>query len=135
MAIMKFSDWVLARESSAFTRLRHAAALGLMPPIPDASINSRSTATPFEQESLKGKGKKKRKRKKKVDSGPMNRTIDAFVKAAEDLKKDMESLEKSKKLKDTTSTKKLNKKEDKKDEEESGEDKEKKDEDQAGESK
>lgn len=65
---IKFSDWVLARESSSFTRLRNAAALGLMPPIPDASINSRSTATPFEQKSLKGKGKKKSKnrRKKKV---------------------------------------------------------------------
>ena len=64
MSLIKFSDWVLARESSAFTRLRHAAALGLMPPIPDASINSRSTATPFEQKALKGKGSKKRRRKK-----------------------------------------------------------------------
>lgn len=65
---MKFSDWVLARESSAFTRLRQAAAFGLMPPLPDAAINSRSTASPFEQKSLKGKGKKKRKkgRKKKA---------------------------------------------------------------------
>lgn len=65
MRFIKFSDWVLARESSAFTRLRHAAALGLMPPIPDASINSRSTATPFEQKALKGKGSKKRRKKKK----------------------------------------------------------------------
>jgi hypothetical protein len=64
MSFIRFSDWVLARESSAFTRLRHAAALGLMPPIPDASINSRSTATPFEQKALKGKGSKKRRRKK-----------------------------------------------------------------------
>lgn len=65
MGLVKFSDWVLARESSAFTRLRHAAALGLMPPIPDASINSRSTATPFEQKALKGKGSKRRKKKSK----------------------------------------------------------------------
>lgn len=65
MAIIKFSDWVLARESSAFTRLRHAAALGLMPPIPDASINSRSTASPFEQKALKGKGSKRKRRKRK----------------------------------------------------------------------
>lgn len=65
MSFIKFSDWVLARESSAFTRLRHAAALGLMPPIPDASINSRSTASPFEQKALKGKGAKKKKRRKK----------------------------------------------------------------------
>lgn len=71
MALIKFSDWIVARESSSFTRLRTAAALGLMPPIPDASINSRSTATPFEAKSLKGKGlkktgtKKKRKKSKK----------------------------------------------------------------------
>lgn len=69
MSFIKFSDWVLARESSAFTRLRHAAALGLMPPIPDASINSRSTASPFEQKSLKGRGsKRKRKKRKKRDA-------------------------------------------------------------------
>jgi hypothetical protein len=62
---MKFSDWLVARESSSFTRLRNAAAQGLMPPIPDASINSRSTASPFEQESLRGRGSKKRKKRKK----------------------------------------------------------------------
>lgn len=65
MSFTKFSDWVLARESSAFTRLRQAAAFGLMPPIPDAAINSRSTASPFEQSALKGKGVKKRRSKKK----------------------------------------------------------------------
>jgi len=65
MEFMKFSDWIVARESSSFTRLRHAAALGLMPPIPDASINSRSTASPFEQKSLKGKGSKRKKKRKK----------------------------------------------------------------------
>lgn len=63
--MIKFSDWIVARESSAFTRLRNAAAFGLMPPIPDASINSRSTASAFEYKSLKGKGKKKRRKKKK----------------------------------------------------------------------
>ena len=65
MGFIKFSDWVLARESSSFTRLRNAAAQGLMPPIPDASINSRSTATPAQQEALKGKGVKKKKRRRK----------------------------------------------------------------------
>jgi len=65
MSIIKFTDWVMARESSSFTRLRTAAALGLMPPIPDASINSRSTASPFEQKALKGKGKKKKRKLKK----------------------------------------------------------------------
>jgi hypothetical protein len=63
MEFIKFSDWMVARESSSFTRLRDAAALGLMPPIPDAAINSRSTATPFQQKALKGKGKKKKKKK------------------------------------------------------------------------
>lgn len=61
---LTFSDWIIARESSSFTRLRNAAAHGLMPPIPDASINSRSTATPFEQKALKGKGLKKKKKRK-----------------------------------------------------------------------
>lgn len=65
MKLVKFCDWLIARESSPFTRLRRAAALGLMPPIPDAAINSRSTASPFEQKSLKGKGRKKRKHKHK----------------------------------------------------------------------
>lgn len=67
MGFIKFSDWIVARESSPFTRLRAAAAFGLMPPIPDASINSHSTATPFQQKALKGKGVKK-KRKKKRDA-------------------------------------------------------------------
>lgn len=67
MGFIKFSDWIVARESSPFTRLRAAAAVGLMPPIPDASINSHSTATPFQQKALKGKGVKK-KRKKKRDA-------------------------------------------------------------------
>lgn len=65
---MKFSDWLVARESSSFTRLRNAAAHGLMPPIPDAAINSRSTASPFEQKALKGRGSKKKKRKKRKKS-------------------------------------------------------------------
>lgn len=61
-----FKDWVLARESSAFTRLRQNAALGLAPPIPAAAINSRSTAAPWQVENLsKKKKKKKRKHKKK----------------------------------------------------------------------
>lgn len=67
--MIKFSDWLVARESSSFTRLRDAAAKGLMPPIPDASINSRSTATPAQQKALLGKSKKKKKsRKKKKNS-------------------------------------------------------------------
>jgi hypothetical protein len=67
MGFIRFFDWMVARESSSSTRLRAAAARGLMPPIPDAAINSRSTASPFEQKSLKGKGKKKKKLRKKKD--------------------------------------------------------------------
>ena len=67
MGFTRFYDWIVARESSAATRLRSAAARDLMPPIPDAAINSHSTASPFEQKSLKGKGKKKKKLRKKKD--------------------------------------------------------------------
>lgn len=65
--MMTFSDWVAAqiKESSPFTRLRWDAALGLKPPIPDASIHSHSTAIPWQVPKLK---KKKRKRKKKSKS-------------------------------------------------------------------
>jgi hypothetical protein len=62
MKFMSFNDWVLSKESSAFTRSRQAAALGLGPDIPDASMNSRSTASPW---MLEGKKKKKKKKKKK----------------------------------------------------------------------
>lgn len=86
--MIKFSDWILARESSAFTRLRKNATSGLMPPIPDAATHSRSTSV------SKKKKKKKKKIKKKVNKSPVNKNIDVFVKAVEDLKKDAESLEK-----------------------------------------
>ena len=58
--MIKFSDWLLtAKESSPFTRLRWNAAMGLAPPIPDASINSHSTAAPWMVEKLTKKKKKK----------------------------------------------------------------------------
>jgi hypothetical protein len=60
-----FKDWVVAKESSASTRLKWDAALGLKPPIPDASIHSHSTALPWQVEKLKGKGKKKKRKKRK----------------------------------------------------------------------
>lgn len=59
--MISFTDWVAAQESSAFTRLRQDAALGLKPPIPDASLHSRSTAAPWQVP----KKKKKKKHKKK----------------------------------------------------------------------
>lgn len=61
--MIRFRDWLIQRESSAFTRLRQASALGLMPPIPAASLHSRSTATPFQVEKLTPKKKKKKKKK------------------------------------------------------------------------
>ena len=57
--MMKFKEWVDAKESSAFTRRRDAAAKGLMPEIPAASLHSRSTASPFEVDKLGDKGKDK----------------------------------------------------------------------------
>jgi len=65
MGFIKFSDWVLVRESSPSTRLRAAAAKGLMPPIPDAAIDGHNTASPSEKKALLKKGKKKRKGGKK----------------------------------------------------------------------
>jgi hypothetical protein len=65
--MMNFKDWLIAKESSASTRARNAAALGLMPLAVVGSINGRSTASPFELESItkKNKSNKKKKHKKK----------------------------------------------------------------------
>jgi hypothetical protein len=112
MAFITFSDWIAARESSAFTRLRHAAALGLAPPIPAASINSRSTASPFESEKLRKKkmsdssGKctkkdcKKCKKKKKLDEVSRNTKIDDFLNAVGALKDDTKKVDLDKKKAD-----------------------------------
>jgi hypothetical protein len=62
--MLKFSDWVAAQESTAFTRMRNDAALGLKPPIPDAMIHSHDTARPWQVPKLKGKGNKKHHKKK-----------------------------------------------------------------------
>lgn len=61
----KFKEWLVAREGSAFTRSREAAARGLGPDIPDASINSRNTAPPWQQEAFQKKRKKHKAKKKK----------------------------------------------------------------------
>jgi hypothetical protein len=95
MALKKFRDWL--DESSAFTRRRRDAALGLAPPIPDASMHSRSTASPFEVEQSK-KGKKKKRKKKDSGKNPINSGIDAFVKEAEALKKDKETSDRTPKI-------------------------------------
>ncbi len=63
--IPKFSDWLKVRESTAFTRKRRAAALGIGPSIPDAEIHRHSTARPWEAEAIKKRNKKERKKKKR----------------------------------------------------------------------
>lgn len=63
--MISFKDWIIAKESSAATRLRWDSALGLKPPIPPASVHSHSTGLSWQVEKLKGKGKKKRKKRKK----------------------------------------------------------------------
>lgn len=65
MALISYKDWKLLQgESSAFTRLRAAAARGLAPKIPAASVNSRSTGSPFEVCKLAGIKKRTNKKKK-----------------------------------------------------------------------
>ena len=61
--MITFKDWLITKESSASTRARHAAALGLMPLAVVGSVHGRSTASPFELESLTKKKKKKKKKK------------------------------------------------------------------------
>lgn len=51
-------------EDSAFGRARKAAALGTGPSIPDAEINSRSTAPPWQQKAIKKRNAKKKPKKK-----------------------------------------------------------------------
>ncbi len=61
MNLQNFKDWLLAQETTAFTRSRKAAAQELGPDIPDASINSHDTASPWIQNALKKKHHKKKK--------------------------------------------------------------------------
>jgi hypothetical protein len=59
----KFNDWLIAKEDSPFGRTRRAAAFKLGPAIPEAGINSRSTAPPGLQKRLLKKKKRKKKEK------------------------------------------------------------------------
>jgi hypothetical protein len=59
--LIKFQDWLVARESSAQTRLRANAARGLA--VFTGSLHGRSTASPFETEKLSPKKKRKKKKK------------------------------------------------------------------------
>lgn len=66
-----FSEWLKVRESTAFTRAREAAAglrVGKGPSIPDAEINSHSTAIPAIADAIKKRNAKdKKKHHKKKD--------------------------------------------------------------------
>jgi hypothetical protein len=63
--VKTFLDWMKVKESTAFKRSRRAAAQGLGPSIPDAEINSHSTAAPWEKDAIVKRNKKGKKKGKK----------------------------------------------------------------------
>lgn len=65
MKFKSFKEWMDVKETSAFTRARKAAAQGLGPSIPDASINSHSTAPAWEGDAIQKRNKKSKKSGKK----------------------------------------------------------------------
>lgn len=107
--MLKFSDWLKIRESSASTRLKRQAALGLAPPVAD--IFSHGTPPPWQVDRLKSalkkshaKNKKKKKKKKNMVSEaskpqPINKSMDSFIVAIEKLVKDLWELRRIKKEK------------------------------------
>jgi hypothetical protein len=90
MSLITFTDWIIARESSASTRARHDAALGLKPLAVIGSLHGRSTASPFETKSIEKKAKKKPKKKRKTVV--KNSQLANWIKEAEALKKELEDL-------------------------------------------
>ena len=97
-----FKTWLLKQESSAFTRLRRDAALGLKPPIPAAAVHSRSTASPFEVKQLT----------KKTEASVVNHQVDSWLKSADALKKDINTLKEILKKKEKEGKKDKDKKTD-----------------------
>jgi len=102
--MIKFSDWLQIRETSASTRRRRQAALGLAPPVAD--IFSRSTPAPWEVERLTKslKKSKKKKKHKKIEEAKkkqpiVHNDIDSFIKSVEMLAKDVWELDLLKKKK------------------------------------
>jgi len=108
MALKSFKEFLAQRESSAFTRTRKQAMLGLGPDIPDASTHSRSTCDPTlldYKEKRKKKKKGKKKKKKMFDESsdeslneaktprPVNKQIDKWLDAVDGLKKDVDELD------------------------------------------
>lgn len=92
-----FKNWMAKQESTAFTRRRHAALLGLAPEIPDAEIHRHSTF-PFVKELKDKKRKKKSKKKdKQLDEGKRSkplpdRKVDDWLTEIEGLRPDIETL-------------------------------------------
>jgi hypothetical protein len=104
MRMISFKDWLVAQEDSAFGRARKAAALDLGPDIPDAAINSRNTAPPWQQELFEKKKKKKKGKDKDKDKDSdskevtektepsVHTDIDSWIKSADNLKRDLDKL-------------------------------------------
>ncbi len=106
--MIKFADWIKIKESSAATRIKTQAALGLAPPVAD--IFSRSTPPPWQVERLtkalkKSHKKKKKKKKKKIQEATKAKLIDpkinAFMKSVENLANDLWELKLAKKKAET----------------------------------
>jgi len=108
--MIRFSEWMKMRESSATTRLKTQVALGLAPPT--ASIFGRSTPPPWQVERLTKalkqshkKKKKRHKRKKSMSEGskplPIRGDFAAFISSMESLAKDLLELKTLKKKKDS----------------------------------
>lgn len=114
MQNISFKDWLNAQESSPFTRSRFMAIMGLGPDIPDASLNSHSTAPPWMSEKIEKK--KKKRKKKKIDevAKSPSYSFDDFIKKAEELHKLFDQLGK-KKSEDEKKTKEEEKKKPKED--------------------
>jgi len=96
--MIRFSNWLLQKESSASTRARAAAAAGLMPMAVVGSPNGHSTASPFETEQIKkairdsDAQNKKRHGKKQPKKSGQNTQQDAWFKEVEDLKDSLNTL-------------------------------------------
>lgn len=107
--MIKFEDWLKIKESSAATRLKTQAALGLAPPVAD--IFSRATPPPWQVERLtkalkkSHKKKKKKKKKKNITEAAKAKFIDpkmnAFMKSVENLANDLWELKLAKKKSET----------------------------------
>lgn len=94
---MKFKtleEFIKQLESSPWTRTRQNALLGIGPDIPEAGLNSRSTADPRLVDYSK-KRKKKKKKKKKISEAKevsTNKAIDKWLNSVDGLKRDLDQI-------------------------------------------